>query len=584
MFGELSFPGALSHTGDLSLENGCRVAVIGGGPAGSFFAYFFLETAARVGLQAQVHIYEPKDLHQPGPAGCNMCGGIVSESLVQLLSTEGMTLPTTVVQRGIDSYVLHMDVGSVRIDPPGHEKRIAAVHRGGGPRGLVEKRWDGLDGYLLHLAIKQGATVVREKVDSIAWDDGKPRLLTKTGSSEPYDLLVAAVGVNGQGMKLFQNMRPAFVPPRTTKTAICEFLLGAEMIGRYLGSSMHVFLLNQPNLEFGALIPKGDYVTLVLLGKNIDRQMVTNFLNAPEVRQCFPPEWNIPADFCRCFPSINVKGAPQPFADRVVFVGDSGENRLYKDGIGGAYRTAKAAANTAVFEGVSAADFRRRFQPVCRSLSVDNAIGKLIFTVTRLIQTMRCTRRGIARMVAREQQRGGAQRMSGVLWDTFTGSAPYRDIFVRTLHPFFLLSLAYETARGFLPGGVRPRPKEEQVKIGDLGKTYRPGEIIVREGEPGDCMYVIQSGKVEVIKQRGGKEVRLAELGEGDFFGEMALFDREVRSATVRPLGEARILTVDKKIFLRKIHEDPSLAFRIMTKMSRRIREADDQLAQTARA
>ena len=56
--------------------------------------------------------------------------GIVSESLVQLLATEGINIPTKVAQKGIESYVLHMDVGSVRIETPVHEKRIAAMYRG----------------------------------------------------------------------------------------------------------------------------------------------------------------------------------------------------------------------------------------------------------------------------------------------------------------------------------------------------------------------------------------------------------------------------------------------------------------------
>jgi len=116
------------------------------------------------------------------------------------------------------------------------------------------------------------------------------------------------------------------------------------------------------------------------------------------------------------------------------------------------------------------------------------------------------------------------------------------------------------------------------MKQGELGRTYRAGETIARQGEIGDCMYVIQAGKVEVVRDSGTGEVRLAELAEGDFFGEMALFEKEVRSATVRALGEARALTIDKKMFLRKVHEDPSLAFRIMQKMSQRIRELDDQL------
>ncbi|HUW83971.1 MAG TPA: cyclic nucleotide-binding domain-containing protein [Phycisphaerae bacterium] len=72
--------------------------------------------------------------------------------------------------------------------------------------------------------------------------------------------------------------------------------------------------------------------------------------------------------------------------------------------------------------------------------------------------------------------------------------------------------------------------------------------------------------------------MRLAVLGEGDVFGEMALFERETRSATVRSLGEARLLSVDKKTLMRRVHEDPSLAFHIVQGMSRRIREMNAEL------
>jgi len=578
-------PETLSGTSGLCLDSGSRVAVLGGGPAGSFFSYFLLAMAERVGMELSVDVYEPRDFTRPGPAGCNMCGGIISESLVQLLATEGILLPPTVVQRGIDSYVLHMDVGTVRIEPPGHEKRIAAVHRGAGPRGILEQRWRSFDGYLLDLAARKGANILRERVEGISRADGKPQVKTKTGGSKEYDLLVAAVGVNSSALKLFEELGISYKPPRTAKTYICEFLLGQETIEIYLGSSMHVFLLNLPRLEFAAIIPKGDYVTVCLLGQGIDTALVDSFLDAPEVRRCFPPGWSPPEDFCRCSPAINIDGAEQPFADRIVFIGDSGVSRLYKDGIGGAYRTAKAAVKTAVFHGVSAEDFRRHYWPTCKALSRDNAIGKLIFTVTTLIQNVRTSRKGVLRMTAKEQEgRSGPQRMSSVLWDTFTGSAPYRDVFRRTLHPLFLGRLAYETVAGHLHFKSRFRFKEDKLMLGDLGKVYTEGEIIVREGEVGDCMYVIQSGKVEVIKKEAGKEVKLAELGDGDFFGEMALFEKDVRSATVRPLGEVRVLTVDKKMFLRKIHDDPSLAFRIMQKMSWRIRELNNEMVRLSSA
>jgi CRP-like cAMP-binding protein len=116
------------------------------------------------------------------------------------------------------------------------------------------------------------------------------------------------------------------------------------------------------------------------------------------------------------------------------------------------------------------------------------------------------------------------------------------------------------------------------MDINALGKVYQDGEAIITQGEVGDCMYVIQSGKVEVIQKTDGNEVKLAELGKGDFFGEIALFESVVRTATVRAVGEVRVLTLDKKTLLRKIREDPSFAFNIMRKMSSRTRSRGDEL------
>lgn len=114
---------------------------------------------------------------------------------------------------------------------------------------------------------------------------------------------------------------------------------------------------------------------------------------------------------------------------------------------------------------------------------------------------------------------------------------------------------------------------------GALGRVYRDGETVVRQGEAGDCMYVIQQGTVEVVVEQGEQEVQIAIRGKGEFFGEMAIFEREVRMATVRALGEARILTIDEKNFIRRIHEDPSLAYRIVRTMSQRIRALATRIA-----
>lgn len=111
-----------------------------------------------------------------------------------------------------------------------------------------------------------------------------------------------------------------------------------------------------------------------------------------------------------------------------------------------------------------------------------------------------------------------------------------------------------------------------------LGRLYIDGEVIIRQGEPGDCLYVIQKGKVEVIDESGDTEIRLAELGETEFFGEMGLFEKDVRSATVRSIGDTKVLTIDRKNFYQTIQKDPSIAYRLLEKLSNRLREMNKKL------
>lgn len=424
---------------ELCLEDGSRVAVIGSGPAGSLFSYFLLEMAARIDLSLEVDLYEPRVFALPGPRGCNMCGGIISESLVQNLAAEGIGLPPSVVQRGIDSYVLHTDVGSVRIETPLYEMRIGAVHRGAGPRDATEPKWESFDGQLQSLALAKGARLVNARVDEVWRDAGRPSLKARDGTVRAYDLLVVAVGVNSPTLKIFEGLGIGYECPKVTKTLIREYHLGEEMITRSLGTSMHVFLLNMPRIEFAAIIPKGDYVTICLLGEDIDNAVADAFVASPVVKACMPPEWKGEAPSCQCLPHINVRGVEKPFADRFLFIGDCGITRLYKDGIGAAYRTAKAAARVAVFDGISEKAFRRGYLPVCRAIAKDNGIGRVAFLFTRVVQRSRVLRSAVLWMTASEQSKPGEKRrMSGALWDMFSGSAPYSDIFKRLLHPVFL--------------------------------------------------------------------------------------------------------------------------------------------------
>jgi CRP-like cAMP-binding protein len=118
------------------------------------------------------------------------------------------------------------------------------------------------------------------------------------------------------------------------------------------------------------------------------------------------------------------------------------------------------------------------------------------------------------------------------------------------------------------------------MKSGALGRVYRDGEVIMQQGEVGDCMYVVQEGRVGIYVERDGREVLLREPVEEEIvLGEMALLGSEVRSATVKAHGEARVLTVDKKAFLRRVHEDPSVVFQVVRTLSQRVRELSAEVA-----
>ena len=128
--------------------------------------------------------------------------------------------------------------------------------------------------------------------------------------------------------------------------------------------------------------------------------------------------------------------------------------------------------------------------------------------------------------------------------------------------------------------GIRKEEAEEMASSGDV-HTYPSPHMLCREGSVEEVFYIILSGEVKVTKVINEVDVRvLSLLKRGDFFGEMAIVEKKARMATVRALGQARVLTVDKKNFLRRIHEDPSLAFRIVQTMSHRIRELGAEVAQ----
>ena len=110
-------------------------------------------------------------------------------------------------------------------------------------------------------------------------------------------------------------------------------------------------------------------------------------------------------------------------------------------------------------------------------------------------------------------------------------------------------------------------------------RLYAPGSIICREGDPGDCMYEVESGKVGVYRDYGGPDEKLiAELYSSKVFGEMGLLDHEPRSATVVALEENTTVTTISEEDLRDYYEEnPSKVLEIVKQMCHRLRQTTDK-------
>ncbi|MEW6232555.1 MAG: cyclic nucleotide-binding domain-containing protein [Chloroflexota bacterium] len=111
-------------------------------------------------------------------------------------------------------------------------------------------------------------------------------------------------------------------------------------------------------------------------------------------------------------------------------------------------------------------------------------------------------------------------------------------------------------------------------------RDFAKGELIFKQGDPGDALYIIDTGLVQVVADNGPEADVFAHLGEGDFFGEMALLTGKPRSAAVRAIANTRAFLLKKCDFDKLLAEHPTLALSISSVLSRRLAQADRQLVE----
>ena len=116
--------------------------------------------------------------------------------------------------------------------------------------------------------------------------------------------------------------------------------------------------------------------------------------------------------------------------------------------------------------------------------------------------------------------------------------------------------------------------------MSSIEKIFQMGETIIKEGRFSNSFYIIKEGMVEVVKQKGDREVQLSLLGPNEFFGEMSLLDPEVQKhdATIRAVEETTVIIMDKEDFAKYIGQMTPGTRSLLLKMARRLREADQKI------
>ncbi len=533
------------------LQNGARIAVVGGGPAGSFFAHHVLREAGRLNRHIEVLIVEKHGTYDAGfdclqSRGCNFCAGGISPRLNEILDAQGLIVPDEIIQGRIDHIWIQGQWKNFRLRVP-EGMEMYSVFRGSLP-GRRGGGAPGFDAFLLGQAVRDGARLVHGDVQSLFYDaSGLPCLSLRTTAGEEdsieADFVAIASGINAHcGLDYRDDplvasigrLNPSFVPGRSRRTLIFELDVGTE----YLERNMHreVYFIEYGSktlaLEHIALVPKGGFLTVALMGPCIDKatlpgdsqRIVREFLALPQIARILPGISTAPVA-CTCFPRMTVTTARSPFGDRFAIVGDAVGSRLNKDGLFSAHVTASRLAQTVLHEGIDRESLARVYGETVKWLAEDNRYGRMVFAASRVAFMRPLVSRITYQAYATEYKvRDESNRpLSMVLWKIASGTADYREVLremcnYRVLRSVLigalvtLRNVAVEAALGLKWGQYGRYPTVVLKEKRRVVKQSLESSLGMELGESPDFE------RMYVIKIRGSSGEILQELGR---FGQL---------------------------------------------------------------
>ena len=433
-----------------------RVAVVGGGPAGSFFAIYLLREARRLNKEVEVVIVEKKSAsvfakNRWWSKGCNFGAGGVSPRLSSIMEKAKIHVPPEIVRGEINRIWIQGMWKNIPLKVP-KQMKMYSVFRGSLPFKLKDQK-AGLDAVLLGRAVEEGAKYVQgEAMEIISADSNLAALNVKLASgntvSLPAAFVAVATGVNAAAGKDYtdiplirsiRKLNPAFVPARLRRTIVFELNVSRPILEKNLKNEIYFIEYGSKELplEHIALVPKGDYLTVSAIGECIDKavlpkdsqKIIKEIMALPPIKRILPHIDDYPVA-CTCVPRMTVGVAKNPYAERVALIGDAVGSRLYKDGLYSAFITASQLAHIIMYNGMEKKNLIREYGKTVRWLSIDNRYGKRVFRLIRITFSAPLLSRILYQSFATElKKKEKIKRPLGqVLWKIASGHADYREI------------------------------------------------------------------------------------------------------------------------------------------------------------
>jgi flavin-dependent dehydrogenase len=392
-----------------------RVVIIGGGPGGTATAISLLTGARASGRNFRVTLLEGKQF--AGEQQYNQCSGVLAPPIVELLQDElCIPFPDHLIRGAINGYVLHTARREVTLD-------------GDPDRSLTLRRVQ-FDAYMLDTARQRGVEVLNARATGLEFHADRVVIYTENAPLDA-DVVVGAFGLDEGTAAIFTHAA-GYRPPPALSSVVTKYHPGDQGMRKF-GHHVHAFLPTIPRIEFGAVTPKGNHLTINIAGATVDTEMMDHFLAESYVRSVLPCLENagrFDDKDLRYFKGRFPCGLARNFTgDRYVLVGDAaGLVRAFKGkGVTSAIQTGLRAANIILHEGISASAFQS-YRAANRDIIQDLPFGQLMRRFTIL-----ASRFGFMHLVLKAAERDcGLQR---ALFNAISAGAPYSEVVRQALTP-----------------------------------------------------------------------------------------------------------------------------------------------------